>query len=82
MSPATHAARCSAGPTDVATGMRRLVLIDAASRLATRYLERTATHAMQINDDTTVEDVEALRLGPGEPAFQTIVQYLTGAQQI
>ena len=82
MSPATHAARCSAVPTGTVTGMRRIVLIDTASRLATRYLDRTGTHTMQMNDDTTAEDIEALRRGPGEPAFQTIVQYLTGAQQI
>lgn len=70
-----------ASPSMPCTPMRRLVVIDAASRLATRFLERRADRTVSLPADVTPADVEAFRVGSGSAAFQRIATHLTEKQQ-
>lgn len=60
--------------------LRTLVLIDTASRLATRILQRRPDGCMPLTDDTTAEDIEWFRCGPGIQVFANITQYLSDQQ--
>ena len=57
--------------------IRTLVLIDTASRLATRILCRRPDGRMPITDETTAADIEAFRCRPGVDAFNRMTQLLT-----
>lgn len=51
------------------TNVRRLVLIDTASRIATRILERRRAAALLVTPDVGPDEIEAFRLGVDTPVF-------------
>ena len=57
--------------------IRTLVLIDTASRMATRILCRRHDGRMPIHDETTAADIEVFRCRPGIDVFNRITQQLT-----
>ena len=61
--------------------IRTLVIIDTASRLATRILQGRKDAVMTMTDATTAADIEAFRCGPGVGAFDGMTRQLTDKQQ-
>lgn len=51
------------------TDVRRLVLIDTASRIATRILMRRREAALLVTLDVGPDEIEAFRLGVDTPVF-------------
>lgn len=58
-------------------GIRTLVLIDTASRLATRILCRRPDGRMRLTDETTAAEIEEFRCRPGIDVFNRIIQQLS-----
>lgn len=60
--------------------MRRLVLIDSASRLATRILGRTSDAFITITPEVGPQEIEAFRLGCGDQVFANVAAQLAKTQ--
>lgn len=72
MSLSHYSAQCAPSLHGRLPPERRLVIIDTASRIATRILGHQRTAQMAVTDDTGADEIERFRLGHGAPVFTVI----------
>lgn len=64
MSLSHYSAQCAPAPAAPLTGMQRLVLIDTASRVATRLLDGRRGATMAVTEHVGPVEIELFRTGP------------------
>lgn len=77
MSLSHYSAQCEPSLSHLLPPGRRLVIIDTASRIATRILARQRAGQMIVTSDTTANEIEQFRLSNGGPVFASITDELS-----
>ena len=72
MSLSHYSAQCAPALSHRLPPERRLVIIDTASRIATRILARQRAGQMIVTPDTTADEIEQFRQADGGPVFSVI----------